>query len=52
MSAAPTNTPWPQVDLGEEEGAFQGVSSACMSVLVLGINTQLDAALQEMARVR
>jgi hypothetical protein len=35
-----------QVDLGEEESAFTGVASQCLSVLVLGINTRLDACLQ------
>jgi hypothetical protein len=34
------------VDLGEEESAFTGVASQCLSVLVLGINTRLDACLQ------
>jgi hypothetical protein len=42
----------PQVDFGEQENAFVNVASACMSVLVLGINTRLDAALQEMCRIR
>ncbi|KAJ9504635.1 hypothetical protein QJQ45_030391, partial [Haematococcus lacustris] len=41
-----------KVDLSEEEGSFQGVASACMTVLVLGINTKLDASLQDMGRVR
>ncbi len=41
-----------QVDMGDQEGAFISVASQCMSVLVLGINTRLDAALQEMCRVR
>jgi hypothetical protein len=35
-----------QTDLGEEESAFTGVASQCLSVLVLGINTRLDACLQ------
>lgn len=35
-----------QVDFSEEEGQFQGVTSACMGVLVLGLNTRLDQALQ------
>lgn len=34
------------VDLSEEESAFTGVASQCLSVLVLGINTRLDACLQ------
>lgn len=33
-------------DLSEEESAFTGVASQCLSVLVLGINTRLDACLQ------
>eukprot|EP00775_Hariotina_reticulata_P007996 gene7996-8194_t len=40
------------VDLSEEESAFTGVASQCLSVLVLGINTHLDACLQDMLRVR
>jgi hypothetical protein len=39
-----------QVDLGEEESAFTGVASQCLSVLVLGINTRLDACLQVRGR--
>jgi hypothetical protein len=35
-----------QLDLSEEESAFTGVASQCLSVLVLGINTHLDACLQ------
>jgi hypothetical protein len=34
---------WP---LLQEESAFTGVASQCLSVLVLGINTHLDACLQ------
>jgi len=34
------------VDLSEEENAFTGVASQCLSVLVLGINTHLDGCLQ------
>ncbi len=34
------------LDLGDEEGACVGVASACLNVLVLGLNTQLDAPLQ------
>ncbi len=30
----------------QEESAFTGVASQCLSVLVLGINTHLDACLQ------
>jgi hypothetical protein len=40
------------VDFGEQENAFVNVASASMSVLVLGINTRLEAALQEMCRIR
>eukprot|EP00878_Enallax_costatus_P033636 GHUV01037174.1.p1 GENE.GHUV01037174.1~~GHUV01037174.1.p1 ORF type:complete len:827 (+),score=323.16 GHUV01037174.1:597-3077(+) len=39
-------------DLTDEESAFTGVASQCLSVLVLGINTRLDACLQDMLRVR
>lgn len=35
-----------QLDLSDEESAFTGVASQCLSVLVLGINTHLDACLQ------
>lgn len=41
-----------KLDLGEEESAFTGVASQCLSVLVLGINTHLDASLQDMLRMR
>jgi hypothetical protein len=34
------------LDFGDEEGAFSGVAAACLSVLVLGVNTRLDAPLQ------
>jgi hypothetical protein len=34
------------LDFGDEEGAFSGTAAACLSVLVLGINTHLDAPLQ------
>lgn len=33
-------------DLSDEESAFTGVAGQCLSVLVLGINTRLDACLQ------
>lgn len=35
-----------QLFLPQEESAFTGVASQCLSVLVLGINTHLDACLQ------
>nr|BCL66141.1 hypothetical protein [Volvox africanus] len=41
-----------RVDFGEQEGAFVGVASACMNVLVLGINSRLDGPLLEMIRMR
>jgi hypothetical protein len=34
------------LDFSDEEGAFSGVAAACLSVLVLGLNTRLDAPLQ------
>eukprot|EP00798_Chlamydomonas_sp_ICE-L_P013814 gene13814-19730_t len=40
-----------QVDFSEEESSFVNVSSSCISVLVLGINTRWDVALVEMSRV-
>ena len=40
------------MDFGELEGAFLNVASQCMNVLVIGVNTRLDAGLQEMLRVR
>eukprot|EP00879_Flechtneria_rotunda_P008030 GHRR01008412.1.p1 GENE.GHRR01008412.1~~GHRR01008412.1.p1 ORF type:complete len:961 (+),score=374.37 GHRR01008412.1:225-3107(+) len=40
------------LDLGDEESAFASVASQCLSVLVLGINTRLDACLQDMLRMR
>ncbi|KXZ52139.1 vps53 [Gonium pectorale] len=41
-----------RVDFANEEAAFVGVASACMQVLVLGLNTRLDGALLEMVRFR
>ena len=40
-----------QVDVSEEEEDFQGVVTACLNVLLLGIETRLDAGLQAMVRV-
>lgn len=36
----------PQVDMCEEQDVFQDLGGQCMSVLVLGLNTRLDAGLQ------
>eukprot|EP00198_Chlamydomonas_reinhardtii_P007003 XP_001696339.1 subunit of GARP complex [Chlamydomonas reinhardtii] len=41
-----------RVDFADEEAAFQGVASACMAVLCLGLNTRLDGGLLEMMRQR
>ncbi|GFR43120.1 hypothetical protein Agub_g4124 [Astrephomene gubernaculifera] len=41
-----------RVTLADEESAFVGLASACMNVLVLGINTRLDGPLLEMQRMR
>ena len=40
------------MDYNDLEGAFLDVVSRCLSVLVLGVNTGLDAGLHEMHRVR
>ena len=40
------------MDLSEEESSFTHVASQCLSVLVLGVNTRLDAALTDMQRIR
>ena len=37
--------------MSEEEDEFQGVIIACLSVLLLGCETRLDAALAQMARM-
>ncbi len=37
--------------MSEEEEEFQGVVTACLNVLLLGIETRLDAGLQAMVRV-
>ena len=37
--------------MGEEEEEFQGVVTACLNVLLLGIETRLDGGLQAMVRV-
>lgn len=39
------------MDVAEEEDAFQGVVTASLSVLVLGVETRLDAALLQMTRL-
>mmetsp|Transcript_28777 Transcript_28777/g.63416 ORF Transcript_28777/g.63416 Transcript_28777/m.63416 type:complete len:903 (+) Transcript_28777:134-2842(+) len=41
-----------KVDMSDQESAFLNVASQCMNVLVVGLNTKLDAGLQEMTRVR
>lgn len=43
--------PGAQVDVAEEEDAFAGVVTACLSVLVLGVETRLDAVLAQMTRL-
>ena len=40
-----------QVDLSEEEDQFQAVTTACLNVLMLAVETRLDVALQQMTRV-
>ena len=40
-----------QVDVSEEEDEFQLVITACLSVLILGTETKLDAALVQMTRL-
>ena len=40
-----------QVDLSEEEDQFQAVTTACLNVLILAVETRLDVALQQMTRV-
>ncbi|KAK9820837.1 hypothetical protein WJX81_002519 [Elliptochloris bilobata] len=40
-----------QVGVAEEEDAFAGVVTACLSVLVLGAETRLDAVLTQMTRL-
>lgn len=40
-----------QVDVAEEEDAFAGVVTACLSVLVLGVETRLDGVLTQMTRL-
>jgi len=37
--------------VSEEEEEFQGVVTACLNVLLLGIETRLDGGLQAMVRV-
>lgn len=39
------------MDVSEEEEEFQGVVSGCLGVLLLGVETRLDAGLQAMIRV-
>ena len=40
-----------QVDMSEEESAFQGVVAACLAALVLGVETRLDMPLMQMTRL-
>lgn len=40
-----------QVDVGEEEDQFQAVTTACLTVLILAVETRLDTALQQMTRM-
>ena len=40
-----------QVNVSEEEDDFQLVITACLSVLILGTETKLDAALVQMTRL-
>jgi len=42
---------WLQVDVREEEEEFQGLITACLSVLLLAVQTRLDVPLQQMARM-
>jgi hypothetical protein len=42
---------WVQVSVTEEEDEFQLVVTACLSVLILGCETKLDAALLQMTRM-
>ena len=40
-----------QVDVSEEEDQFQAVTTACLNVLILAVETRLDVALQQMTRM-
>ncbi|KAK9815375.1 hypothetical protein WJX72_002419 [[Myrmecia] bisecta] len=40
-----------KVDMSEEEDEFQAVITACLSVLLLGLETRLDAAMTQMVRM-
>lgn len=40
-----------QVDVSEEEDQFQAVTTACLTVLILAVETRLDTALQQMTRM-
>lgn len=42
---------FPQVDVQEEEEEFQGLVTACLSTLILAVQTRLDAPLQQMCRM-
>ena len=40
-----------QVDVSEEEDQFQAVTTSCLTVLILAVETRLDTALLQMTRV-
>ena len=40
-----------QVDVREEEEDFQGLITACLSTLILAVQTRLDGPLQQMCRM-
>lgn len=40
-----------QVDISEEEDQFQAVTTACLNVLILAVETRFDVALQQMTRM-
>ncbi|KAF5837073.1 Vps53-like protein [Dunaliella salina] len=41
-----------KVDMSDVEGSFQALASQCMNALVLGLNTRLDAALQDLMHTK
>ena len=40
-----------QVDMSDEEDQFQAVTTSCLNVLILAVETRLDIALQQMTRM-
>lgn len=40
-----------QVDMSDEEDQFQAVTTSCLNVLILAVETRLDVALQQMTRM-